>query len=199
MGFGYGSDSGRDSGDAGGTEGAGSTEGAGGETRRETTRRLLACAAAVAMAPVVGASRPPHPAADPHSGPWSGPVGTAFEETYRGRRIRGVWTPQRGAGGTGLWYVTVDGRPLHLMRRADGTWLSMVDHYGSYRTPLEAARGAVDEMGPGRRLRDLAPGPVGGPYEGSSDGSSDGSSGGPDEGPFDGSFTRGAHGGGVHA
>ena len=40
------------------------------------------------------------------------------------------------------------------MRRADGTWLSMVDHYRSYATPLEAARAAVDELGPGQRLRD---------------------------------------------
>src|SRR5437879_12504163 len=47
------------------------------------------------------------------------------------------------------------------MRRADGTWLTMVDHYSSYRTPLEATRAAVDELGPGQGLRDLAPGPVG--------------------------------------
>ncbi|CAM5647878.1 hypothetical protein SVIOM74S_02697 [Streptomyces violarus] len=50
--------------------------------------------------------------------------------------------------------MTVDGRPLHLMRRADGSWLSMVDHYRSYPTPLAAARGAVDELGPGEQLRD---------------------------------------------
>jgi hypothetical protein len=40
------------------------------------------------------------------------------------------------------------------MRRADGTWLSMVDHYRSYDTPLEAARAAVDELGPGEMLRE---------------------------------------------
>ncbi|MGX1120521.1 hypothetical protein RKD37_005884 [Streptomyces ambofaciens] len=56
--------------------------------------------------------------------------------------------------GAGTWQVTVDGRPLHLMRRADGSWLSMVDHYRSYPTPLAAARGAVDELGPGEHLRD---------------------------------------------
>ncbi|MCF0089132.1 hypothetical protein B0E37_04221 [Streptomyces sp. MH192] len=47
----------------------------------------------------------------------------------------------------------MDGRPLHLMRRADGTWVSMVDHYASYPTPLAAARGAVDVLGPGDHLR----------------------------------------------
>ncbi|MEU6478852.1 tyrosinase family oxidase copper chaperone [Streptomyces sp. NPDC047017] len=154
-----------DAGDAAGSvDAAGGTEPApaAGRTRREVTRRLLASAAVAAAAPLVAASRPPRPAA----GPWDAPDRTAFEETYRGRRIEGVWTPERehGATGAGQWYVTVDGRPLHLMRRADGTWLSMVDHYGSYRTPLEAARGAVDEMGPGRRLRDLAPGPLGAPH-----------------------------------
>jgi hypothetical protein len=48
------------------------------------------------------------------------------------------------------------------MRRADGTWLSMVDHYCSYPTPLEAARAAVDELGSGQRLRALVPQPVDG-------------------------------------
>ncbi|MFH8223902.1 tyrosinase family oxidase copper chaperone [Streptomyces sp. NPDC018057] len=167
---------------AGSTEadGTGGAAGTGGSTRREVARRLLACAAVAALAPVTAASRPPGTATGTGTSPWSTPGGTAFDETYRGRRIRGVWTPERGAGGTGQWYVTVDGRPLHLMRRADGTWLSMVDHYGSYRTPLEAARGAVDEMGPGRRLRDLAPGPVGAGV------------------PYAGTYTGGEHGG-VHA
>ncbi|MEU6195295.1 tyrosinase family oxidase copper chaperone [Streptomyces sp. NPDC047061] len=129
--------------------------GAGRPTRREVTRGLLAAAAATALAPVVAASRPV-PSAD-------GPVGASFDETYRGRRIHGVLVPTAGrAAGQGEWQVTVDGRPLHLMRRADGTWLSMVDHYSSYPTPLEATRAAVDEIGPGQRLRDLAPGPMSG-------------------------------------
>lgn len=103
-----------------------------------------------------------------------GPGGAAgqrrrFTQTYRGRRIEGTWAaPSRaardGAGhgtssssggdGAGRWHITVDGRPLHLMRRADGTWISMVDHYASYPTPLAAARGAVDVLGPGDHLRE---------------------------------------------
>ncbi|GHJ39981.1 tyrosinase family oxidase copper chaperone [Streptomyces sp. TS71-3] len=46
--------------------------------------------------------------------------------------------------------VLIDGRPLHLMRRADGSYLSMVDHYGSHPTVLAAARGAVDALGASR-------------------------------------------------
>jgi hypothetical protein len=120
-------------------------------------RGLLASAAALALTPVIAASRPLPPAGEADGG--------YFEETYRGRRIQGVLVPVAGrAAGEGEWRITVDGRPLHLMRRADGTWLTMVDHYTSYRTPLAATRAAVDEIGPGRRLRDLAPGRLGGEH-----------------------------------
>ncbi|MEV6961263.1 tyrosinase cofactor [Streptomyces sp. NPDC051207] len=136
--------------DPGGTEpGRG-----GGGTRRGVVRGLLASAVAAALTPVLAASRPPATAAEDHGGPWD----TAFDEMYRGRRIRGVRSLEGRLAGAGVWRVTVDGRPLHLMRRADGTWLTMVDHYRSYPTPLEAARAAVDEMGPGRRLRDTGTG-----------------------------------------
>ncbi|MFI6035335.1 tyrosinase family oxidase copper chaperone [Streptomyces sp. NPDC051315] len=114
--------------------------------RRDVLRGLLGAAAALALAPVVAASRPTRRQ--------DGPADTAFDETYRGRRLRGVLLPAVRAAETDRWQVTVDGRPLHLMRRADGTWLSMIDHYRSYDTPLEAARAAVDELGPGELPRD---------------------------------------------
>ncbi|MDX3577435.1 tyrosinase family oxidase copper chaperone [Streptomyces sp. FL07-04A] len=119
--------------------------------RRDLLRALLGASAALAMVPVVAATGPRGPADH-------GPADTSFDETYRGRRIRGLLTTGGTAGaGHATWTVTVDGRPLHLMRRADGTWLSMVDHYRSYATPLEAARAAVDELGPGQRLREAGP------------------------------------------
>ncbi|MFC9470280.1 tyrosinase family oxidase copper chaperone [Streptomyces coelicoflavus] len=141
-------------------------------TRRQVMRGLLAPALAVGLAPLVAASRPARAtetaagagagdaAAPAHPGPHaagSAPLtadSTAFDETYRGRRIRGIRSAAGRAVGAGTWHVTVDGRPLHLMRRADGSWLSMIDHYRSYPTPLAAARGAVDELGPGEHLRD---------------------------------------------
>ncbi|MFI2200873.1 tyrosinase family oxidase copper chaperone [Streptomyces sp. NPDC020192] len=81
--------------------------------------------------------------------------GTCFDETYRGCRIQGVLVPVGGREASGGdWRITIDGRPLHLMRRTDGTWPSKADHYTSYRAPLEATRAAVGDIGPGRRLRD---------------------------------------------
>ncbi|MFE1023187.1 tyrosinase family oxidase copper chaperone [Streptomyces sp. NPDC058818] len=150
-------------------------------TRRQLMRGLLAPALALTLAPLVAASRPsqattghgagPAPATGHGAGPTpatghgAGPArpephgvepaeSTSFDETYRGRRIRGIRSAAGRAVGAGTWHVTVDGRPLHLMRRADGSWLSMIDHYRSYPTPLAAARGAVDELGPGEHLRD---------------------------------------------
>lgn len=88
-----------------------------------------------------------------------GPVSTAdeFAEMYRGREIRGTATAVVPAGATAddrvaiaagpSAEIRIDGRPLHVMRRADGTYLSDVRHYESYPTLLETARAAVDELG----------------------------------------------------
>lgn len=147
-------------------------------TRRDVVRGLLAPAAlAVTLAPAAVAAvsatapSPPSRAATAHPAP--GPDGLAFDETYRNRRIQGFrdfrdfrdlrdlrgvrgleTAPEDSAAGADTWHVTVDGRPLHLLRRADGTWLTMVDHYRSYPTPLDAARAAVDALGPGHHLRE---------------------------------------------
>ncbi|GHH92668.1 tyrosinase family oxidase copper chaperone [Streptomyces capillispiralis] len=127
----------------------------GGGTRREVVRALRAGVFAAGLAPALAGFRFPRSGPPPTG---SAPDGTAFAQTYRGRRIRGVRRAAPGAAEDVRWHVTVDGRPLHLMRRADGTWLSMVDHYCSYPTPLEAARAAVDALPPGERLRhDAAP------------------------------------------
>jgi hypothetical protein len=82
-----------------------------------------------------------------------------FSEVYKGREIRGTGTvvvaagthPHVGEAGTvaaapGI-DIRVDGRALHVMRRADGSYLSSVNHYESFPTLLETARAAVDELG----------------------------------------------------
>ncbi|MFF7531903.1 tyrosinase family oxidase copper chaperone [Streptomyces bobili] len=136
-------------------------------TRRDALRGLLGAAAALALAPLVAASRPvrrDEPEPEPELAALLGPGGgldlglgeTVFDVTYLGRHLLGSLVPPTRSGDAGRWEITVDGRPLHLMRRADGTWLSMVDHYRSYAAPLDAVRAAVDELGPGEMLRATA-------------------------------------------
>ncbi|MDQ1038553.1 hypothetical protein QFZ75_004969 [Streptomyces sp. V3I8] len=144
----------------------------GNDARRDVLRGVLAAAVTVALAPFVVASRrsraepyaPGGESGDPdrlESDRFEAEFAAGFDEAYRGRRIRGYREPAgdvRPAGAArtpiaGSWQVTVDGRPLHLMRRADGGYLTMIDHYRSYPTPLAAARAAVDELGGTLRLR----------------------------------------------
>ncbi|MFF8956586.1 tyrosinase family oxidase copper chaperone [Streptomyces sp. NPDC014894] len=80
-----------------------------------------------------------------------------FAEMYRGRRIEGgatVMVPAGAGGGpaagTPSVEVRIDGRPLHVMRRADGSYLSHLNHYESFPTLRETARAAVDELGTAR-------------------------------------------------
>lgn len=125
------------------TKGALAPAPAGGATgRRNLLRALFTLGAlggtAMALAPVVTARMPDPVLADPAPVP-------AFDEVYAGRHIQ-------GAGDAAL----VDGRPLHLMRRADGGWLTAVDHSTSYATPREAVRAAVDELGGAAPTRNAA-------------------------------------------
>ncbi|GGY81784.1 tyrosinase family oxidase copper chaperone [Streptomyces omiyaensis] len=101
--------------------------------RRVALRSLFALAVTAATGGALGriAARAPG-ATDPY----------AFDEMYAGRRIRGL----TGPGGEPV--ALVDGRPLHLMRCADGGWVSPLDHYESCPTPLAATRAAVDAAGP---------------------------------------------------
>ncbi|MFD3548233.1 tyrosinase family oxidase copper chaperone [Streptomyces sp. NPDC058655] len=109
-------------------------------TRRAVLRTAFTAAVlagtAAALAPVLRARRPrqtltPAP---------------LEEETYRGRHIA-----------VDLAGVRIDGRPLHVMRRADGSYLSGINHFQSYGTPLELARAAVDEMGSAQLAMASAP------------------------------------------
>ncbi|MEW9512289.1 MULTISPECIES: tyrosinase family oxidase copper chaperone [Streptomyces] len=98
----------------------------------------------------------------PVQGPGHAAAGAAgaeeFAEMYRGREIRGgvsVLVPAAGPGGGAhhaepVAEIRIDGRPLHVMRRADGTYLSDVTHYESFPTLRETARAAVDELGTAR-------------------------------------------------
>ncbi|MEU7017011.1 tyrosinase family oxidase copper chaperone [Streptomyces sp. NPDC046385] len=117
--------------------------------RRTALRSLFALAVtaftggALARIGTPGENRPPGPgplAAGPGPDP-AVTAGVAFDEMYAGRRIQGY----PGPGGEPL--ALVDGRPLHLMRCADGGFVTPIDHYESCPTPLAAVRAAVDELG----------------------------------------------------
>ncbi|MFE6132460.1 tyrosinase family oxidase copper chaperone [Streptomyces sp. NPDC056437] len=128
-------------------------------TRRVALRALftigVVAGTAGVLAPVV--SRGPG-TGSPDTGAASGPELERFTEMYRGRRIEGTaayMVPAADSGGEvsaaakGLPSVEVriDGRPLHVMRRADGSYLSLVNHYESFPTLRDVARAAVDELG----------------------------------------------------
>ncbi|MEW2048654.1 tyrosinase cofactor [Streptomyces sp. NPDC005476] len=105
-------------------------------------RRALTAAAAVAGAPLVNA--PAARAADHHHDSPASP--DSFDEVYRGRRIQGRSAAGGGHHHGGGYAVYVDGVELHVMRNADGTWISVVSHYDPVPTPRAAARAAVDEL-----------------------------------------------------
>ncbi|MCB5164216.1 tyrosinase cofactor [Streptomyces bambusae] len=112
-------------------------------TRRAVLRTVFTAgvvsATAAALAPVFRSRRTVAPAATP--GPRPAPL---FEETYRGRHISAAPAADGSRGGLD---VRIDGRPLHVMRRADGSYLSGVNHFESFDSPLDLARAAVDELG----------------------------------------------------
>ena len=111
--------------------------------RRVALRSLYALAvAAFTGGALARIGTAPPSSGDPLAGDAPSPDGLSpFDEMYGGRHIRGL----RGPSGEPV--VLVDGRPLHLMRCADGGWVTPVDHYESCPTPLAAARAAVDELG----------------------------------------------------
>lgn len=86
---------------------------------------------------------PPSPPAEA-AGPQAAEL---FDEMYGGRHIQGTDAGAR-----------IDGRPLHVMRRADGGYLSVVNHYESFPTALATARAAVDDLG-GAQLSLAGPAP----------------------------------------
>ena len=120
-----------------------------GRSRRLILRAAFALGAiggtAAALAPIVRAGR----------GGAGAPAPDVFDEMYGGRHIQGTRAAFDAAADSPV-DVRIDGRPLHVMRRADGSFLSVVNHYESFPTALAAARAAVDDLG-GERLSPIGP------------------------------------------
>ncbi|KQV10743.1 tyrosinase cofactor [Kitasatospora sp. Root107] len=120
----------------------------------ELTRRRMMQGAAVALTAaagtvvlgVVGPTGRSATAADPGAS-------DTFDELFHGRRIQGRPVAAggghhhgtTGTGGTG-YAVHIDGEELHMMRNADGTWISVVNHYQTFPTPRALARAAVTDL-----------------------------------------------------
>jgi hypothetical protein len=119
---------------------------------RLTRRRALAAGAAVAAtaglaAPSAAATAPGHGREHGHGHGLGHDHGApeAFDEVYLGRRIQG--RPLAGGHHHGGGYgVFIDGVELHVMRNADGSWISVVSHYDPVPSPRAAARAAVVEL-----------------------------------------------------
>ncbi|MFF7446357.1 MULTISPECIES: tyrosinase family oxidase copper chaperone [unclassified Streptomyces] len=107
-----------------------------------TRRHALAAAAALATTVAVA----PHAAAHDHPAPGTPATPEAFDEVYKGRRIQGRPSASGGHHHGAGYAVFIDGVELHVMRNADGSWISVVSHYDPVPTPRAAARAAVDEL-----------------------------------------------------
>lgn len=68
-----------------------------------------------------------------------------FDESFKGRRIQGAPSHHGGHHGGG-YSVRIDGEELHVMQNADGTWISVVNHYETFASPRAVARAAVVEL-----------------------------------------------------
>ncbi|MFJ4645138.1 tyrosinase cofactor [Streptomyces bobili] len=122
-------------------------------------RALTTAAALAATAAATTGTASAHSATATPSG--SAGSADAFDEVYKGRRIQG--RPSSGGGHHGGGHqggghhgggfaVYVDGVELHVMRNADGSWISVISHYDPVPTPRAAARAAVDELQGARLL-----------------------------------------------
>ncbi|MGW8377915.1 tyrosinase family oxidase copper chaperone [Streptomyces sp. ODS28] len=142
--------------------------------RRDLLRAGAAAAGAAAF--VLGAPNPARAASgDPRSGgrlsdgQRSGGQRAGqceeFDEFYRGRHIVGRCTHEARKGATGHGgahpgvRVFVDGEELHLMENADGTFVSIVNHFEPAPTPHSLARLAVDDLAGAELLPPPPPGP----------------------------------------
>ncbi|MEU2629105.1 tyrosinase cofactor [Kitasatospora sp. NPDC007106] len=114
----------------------------------ELTRRRMLQGAGVALTAAVGTAvlGLVGPTGTPAAA--AGPGGhDTFDEVYRGRRIQGRPAASGHHHHHGADYtVQIDGEELHVMRNADGTWISVVNHYQPHQTPLALARAAVVEL-----------------------------------------------------
>ncbi|WP_327355000.1 tyrosinase family oxidase copper chaperone [Streptomyces sp. NBC_01304] len=146
--------------------------------RRSLLQHAAVGAAAVAgvtaVTAVATASETPGPAEAAAGGP---DPAAPFDEVYKGRRIEGKPVAEGGHAHHGPApamartsasvrqaaaqqafspappvEIKIDGRVLHVMRRADGTYMSLLNHYESFPTARACAQAAVNNLGPNSQV-----------------------------------------------
>ncbi|MDG4860197.1 tyrosinase family oxidase copper chaperone [Streptomyces sp. T-3] len=126
-----------------------------------------AVAGVTAVTAVATASESPAPAKAAAGEP---DPAAPFDEVYKGRRIEGKPVAEGGHAHHGpatvrtaasaqqafspapAVEIKIDGRVLHVMRRADGTYMSLLNHYESFPTARACAQAAVNNLGPNSQV-----------------------------------------------
>ncbi|AZM93990.1 tyrosinase family oxidase copper chaperone [Streptomyces sp. W1SF4] len=105
---------------------------------------LSACSSS--SAPAAGASGASGASGSPGASgaPLSIPAG-GIDEVYEGRRIQ-ITLGAAGHHGMPMPSIKIDGKELHLMGNADGSWVTVVNHYESFPDPVAAARAAIRDL-----------------------------------------------------
>ncbi|MEV0413523.1 tyrosinase family oxidase copper chaperone [Streptomyces sp. NPDC050448] len=123
-------------------------------TRRQALGTAAgALTAAGVTAAVIHATSTSSPGGDPKGGEAAsspGPMPTStVDEVFEGRRIQISFDAANHQGGhhsPGLPTVRIDGNELHVMRNADGSWVSVVNHYQTFPDPVAVVRAAVRDL-----------------------------------------------------
>lgn len=119
--------------------------------RRDLMKTAAGTTAAVGLS-ALAVENIEHSQSAPASVAGQEPAAAPYNETYRGRSITITAMGTEKA-------AYIDGQPLHLMKIGDDAYLSALCHYTVARTPLDAARTAVDELRGAHLL------PLGGSHE----------------------------------
>lgn len=121
-------------------------------SRRDMLRAGATAATAVGLGTLgtsAAQAETPGPRVHPRPRPGDAKDCQEFDEIYRGRHLVGRCTHANGArhGSAEVGVrVFIDDEELHLMGNADGSFVSVVNHFESLPTPLAVARVAVDGL-----------------------------------------------------
>ncbi|MFD7033914.1 tyrosinase family oxidase copper chaperone [Streptomyces sp. NPDC059917] len=128
-------------------------------TRRQALSMSAGAATAIGLTSACSSSSSTEPAVVPAGGAAaSGTPGasgaakaiTPVDEVFEGRRIQiSLDTSGHHTGGhhlPAMPSVRIDGVELHLMPNADGSWITVVNHYETFPDPVTAARAAVRDL-----------------------------------------------------